>query len=90
MISDLVHSDETVHDLCKFSFTGDHLKLTYKGSTTSSFWLNVIKWLLPIVGFTCDWNLSVSEKQILRENLHKLKDYLSERINDFIDKINKL
>ena len=90
MISDLVHSDETVHDLCKFSFTGDHLKLTYKGSTTSSFWLNVIKWVLPIVFLLVIGIFLFQKKQVILENLHKLKIYLSKKINDFIDKINQL
>lgn len=90
MISDLVHSDETVHDLCKFSFTGDHLKLTYKGSTTSSFWLNVIKWVLPIVFLLVIGIFLFQKKQVILENLRKLKIYLSKKINDFIDKINQL
>lgn len=90
MISDLVHSDETVHDLCKFDIIGNQLNLTYKGSTTSSFWINVIKWVLPIVFLLAIGIFLLQKKQVILENMHKLKMYFSKKINDFIDKINKL
>ena len=89
-ISSLVQSDENIHDLCDFSLNGNVFKMTYKGSTTSSFWLTALKWILPVVILILIALFLYRKKEAVVELWTLFKNWISESINKLIDKINKL
>ena len=89
-ISDLIDSDENIHDLCDFELTGNHLKLSYHGSTAASFWMNVLKWLVPVAVLIVIALLLIRKKAVIIKLWTSFKDLASKKINDLIDKINKL
>lgn len=89
-VSSLVNSDENIHDLCDFSLDGNVFKVTYKGSTTSSFWLTALKWILPVVVLILIALFLYRKKDTVIELWNSFRNWVSENINKLIDKINKL
>lgn len=89
-ISGLVDSDENIHDLCDFELTGSNLKLNYHGSTTASFWMNALKWLLPAAVLIVIILFFIRKKAAIIKLWISFKNSASKKINDLIDKINQL
>lgn len=89
-ISELVHSDENIHDLCDFELTGNSFQANYQGNTAASFWMNVLKWGIPVVVLILILLFLFRKKATIHDMFHTIKQSLSEKINTFIDKINKL
>lgn len=90
MISELVHSDENIHDLCDFELSGNSFQANYRGSTTASFWMNILKWGIPVVVLILILLFLFRKKATIHDMFYTTKKLLSEKINTFIDKINKL
>ena len=80
-ISELVHSDE---------MTGNSFQANYEGNTAASFWMNVLKWGIPVVVLILILLFLFRKKATIHDMFHTIKQSLSEKINTFIDKINKL
>ena len=89
-VSALIDSDENIHDLCDFSLNRNVFKIIYKGSTTSSFWLAALKWILPIAVLILIALFLYHKKEIVCELWTSFKNWVSQNINKLIDKINKL
>lgn len=89
-VSTLVNSDENIHDLCNFELTGNHLELSYHGSTAASFWMGAARWMLPIVVLILIGVFLIRKKVVIDEMFGDLKKELMERVNSLIDRINKL
>lgn len=89
-ISSLVQSDENIHDLCDFSLEGDVFKVTYKGSTTSSFWLTALKWILPVFVLILIALFLYRKKEAVIKLWISFRNWITENINKLIDRINKL
>jgi disulfide oxidoreductase YuzD len=89
-ISELVHSDENIHDLCDFELTGNSFQANYQGNTAASFWMNVLKWGIPVIVLILILLFLFRKKATIHDMFHTIKQSLSEKINTFIDKINKL
>lgn len=89
-VSTLVNSDENIHDLCDFELTGNHLELSYHGSTAASFWMDAARWMLPVVVLILIGVFLIRKKVVIGEMFGDLKKELMERVNSLIDRINKL
>ena len=89
-VSALIDSNENIHDLCDFELTGNHLELSYRGSTAASFWMGALKWVLPVVVLIVISLFLIRKKVAIREMFETLKKELAERVNSLIDRINKL
>lgn len=89
-VSTLVNSDENIHDLCDFELTGNHLELSYHGSTAASFWMGAARWMLPVVVLILIGVFLIRKKVVIGEMFGDLKKELMERVNSLIDRINKL
>ena len=48
-LRNLFIQDENIHDLCDFELTGNSFGINYEGNTAASFWMNVLKWGIPVV-----------------------------------------
>ena len=89
-VSSLVNSDENIHDLCDFSLDGNVFKVTYKGSTTSSFWLTALKWILPVFVLILIALFLYRKKEAVIKLWISFRNWITENINKLIDRINKL
>ena len=88
-VSTLIDSDENIHDLCDFELTGNHLELNYCGSTSASFWMGALRWMLPVVVLIVIGLFLIRKKVAIREMFGDLKKELAESVNSLIDRINK-
>lgn len=89
-ISTLINSDENVHDLCDFELTGNNFQATYHGSTTASFWMNALKWGLPVVVLLGIILFLYRRKAVVLELFCGAKKVIVEKVNEVIERINKL
>ena len=89
-VSALIDSDENIHDLCDFELSGNHLELSYRGSTAASFWMGALRWILPVVALIVIGLFLIRKKAVIGEMFGDLKKKLAERVNSLIDRINKL
>lgn len=89
-VSSLVNSDENIHDLCNFSLEGNTFNVTYKGSTTSSFWLSTLKWILPVITLILIILFLYRKKETVSQLWTSVKNWTIEIFNKLINKINKL
>ena len=89
-ISTLINSDENVHDLCDFELTGNNFQATYHGSTTASFWMNALKWGLPVVVLLGIILFLYRKKAVVLELFCGAKKVIVEKVNEVIERINKL
>ncbi len=89
-ISELVHSDENIHDLCDFELTGNSFQANYEGNTAQLLH-ECFRMGHSYCCFDFDSFVFIpKESHDFHDMFHTIKQSLSEKINTFIDKINKL